>query len=808
MFDNCNNIHYCINDEIISDNIKSLLASHIQTNCSELCLYNSRKFIIGKNKCINSCLSDDLYQFEHDNICYLSCPNGTKNFANSKLCQPLCEKYYNYQQTECINDIPLGYYLNDTNYRTIEKCNIKCNNCTAESLSEDLCISCNINENYFPIFNDSSNKGNFIDCYNEPPEGYYLDINKSMYILKIDNNDNHDSIDNIYKSDFSTNSDTKYNSTTNKVKEEFYFYDEETKITQFSYEISSDINELNNIYTNTTIIDLKQDVINHIFNNYNLNKKNDEIYLVINDYPSNNSKLATSDYDYKFILKNGSELDLTQIKEDLYVDVSAPIRNEAKIHYYYYEYFENQGYDIYDKNSNFYSDKCLSVYLNNNDLTLKDRIIEIYPNEVNLCKTNCEYKGVNKNNKKIICHCNLNINNNDYDNEDNNFLIKKNDNFFDDLLKNINYKIFKCYNLVFDLNKIKNNVAFYLMIVDLLIMLFVIIKLFSYDLLAIKSLLIKEGMIKKRNKKIKIKIKVKRRGNQSLIIPNKTTKEILSNNIKSIKQNNLNNSIRNKNRISSMKLKSGNIFMNNRRSQKKSTININDLKYKNNNKEKKEDFDELPFTLALIKDKRDILKIFGSLFLKKISLINIFYGGAKLKILLFSEFLLSLIIDLYFNALLYSDEVVSNKYHNDGNLDFIITLTLSLLSNIISSFSCYFLNNSNFIEERIENILENKKSINYKEVVNSFMNRLVLKVFVNIIRQITVIFICFYYIIIFFSLYSYSVMSLLFNYMSSLIEKVIEVLFFSIVIAITRKISIIFGNKYFYNTSKFINDKL
>ena len=165
----------------------------------------------------------------------------------------------------------------------------------------------------------------------------------------------------------------------------------------------------------------------------------------------------------------------------------------------------------------------------------------------------------------------------------------------------------------------------------------------------------------------------------------------------------------------------------------------------NNNEKKKEDFDELPFSLEIIKDKRDILKIFGSLFLKKISLINLFYGEAKLKILLFNEFFLSLIIDLFFNALLYSDKVVSNKYHNDGKLDFIITLTLSLLSNIISSFVCYFLNNSSYVEERIEQMLENKKSYNYKENINSFMNRLVLKIFINIIREVLVIFICFYY---------------------------------------------------------------
>ena len=802
MFDNCTNLHYCINDEIISNNTKLQLLSYVQKNCSDLCLINTNKYIIEKNKCINSCLNDDLYQYEYNNICYLSCPNGTKNSANSNLCQPLCQKYYNYQQTECIDEIPLGYYLNDSNLKTIDKCEIKCNNCTLESLLENLCISCNINESYYPKFNDSSNKDKFINCYNQPPEGYKLDINNGMYILEIDNIDNLDSIENINKSDFNTYSDGKNKKEMSKVKDEFYSYNEETKVSHFSYEINSDFNELNKIYTNTTIIDLNQNIINHILNHYNLNKENDEIHLVINDYPSNNSKLVTSDYDFKFILNNGSELDLTEIKLDLYAEVFVPIRNLTLSHYNYFEYFDNQGFDIYDKNSNFYHDLCLSSYLYNNDLTLNDRKLEIYPNEINLCKANCEYKGINKNNKKIICYCNLKANNNDYyTNEDNNFVINKNEIFFDYLINSFNYKIFKCYNLVFDLNKTKTNAAFYLMLTSLLTLLFIIIKFYSYDFLRIKFLLINEKMIKKSKRKIIIK-RIKRRKGKSLSIPKFSSKEIFPENYKKIKLNNL---IINKNRISSNNLKNENIFQN---KQRKGPIDFEHMEDINNNEEKKEDFDELPFTLALIKDKRDILKIIVSLCLKKISLINLFYGEAKLKILLLNELLLSLTLDLFFNALLFSDEAISNKFHNDGKLDFIITLILSLLSNIMSSIASYFLNNSSIIEERIEQILENKSSNNYQKIVNSFMNCLALKIIINIIIEILAILACFYYLIIFFSLYSFSVISLLFNYMSSSIEKVIEVLFFSIVFGITRKLSFIFQNKYFYNISKFIKDKL
>ena len=83
--------------------------------------------------------------------------------------------YFNYGHTGCIEEIPEGYYLNDTNERTIDKCPIHCKNCTKESLSDNMCISCNNENGYYEIFNEIQNIGFFIKCSNEIPEGYFLD---------------------------------------------------------------------------------------------------------------------------------------------------------------------------------------------------------------------------------------------------------------------------------------------------------------------------------------------------------------------------------------------------------------------------------------------------------------------------------------------------------------------------------------------------------------------------------------------------------------------------------------------------------
>ena len=162
---------------------------------------------------------------------------------------------------------------------------------------------------------------------------------------------------------------------------------------------------------------------------------------------------------------------------------------------------------------------------------------------------------------------------------------------------------------------------------------------------------------------------------------------------------------------------------------------------------KQEDFNDLPYKLAIIKDKRNIFQIFISIIFKKIDIINFFYGNEKIKIILVIEYIISLLINFFFNALLYSDAVISHKYHNNGELDLIVTLTLSILSNIITSILCYYIRYSRGIEERMEQIMEIKKKIYYLYNTSKFFNYLKFKFFCFLISQIIIVACCFYYII-------------------------------------------------------------
>ena len=71
-FDENNTVH-CTDDNICPDNYK---------------------LIEDKKKCIDNCKNDNIYKFEYDNKCYISCPNGT--FANQSNNDNIC----------CLNENP------------------------------------------------------------------------------------------------------------------------------------------------------------------------------------------------------------------------------------------------------------------------------------------------------------------------------------------------------------------------------------------------------------------------------------------------------------------------------------------------------------------------------------------------------------------------------------------------------------------------------------------------------------------------------------------------------------------------------
>jgi hypothetical protein len=476
--------------------------------------------------------------------------------------------------------------------------------------------------------------------------------------------------------------------------------------------------------------------------------------------------------------------------------------------------------------------------LDGNDVSLEDRKKEIYPNNITLCKSNCIYKGVDLENQRVICNCNINNKTNDK------VEVQDNENFVAYTIDYINYKLFLCYKLFFNAYYIRHSYAFFIILLIFVITLIFDFTFLNYTLENLKKYLIKQ--MPSYNKFYKDIFKEEKQCEENIdnmniiindgIIANPLKKELAKNKNK-LNKSKTKNKRHNPERVFYSKAINGKFEegpvkteepfkeeikkgkkakrLEKRRNSKRNSTRLTQLpsekikKTDNKDDEKKEEenINDLPYTKALELDKRNILHVYVSFLLEKLDFINCFCTSNKIKIILFVEYILSLLINFFFNALLYSDEVVSHKYHNNGNLDILVSFVLSILSNIVTSIICSYLQYSKGIDDKIDLILEIKYDKHYFRNVKRFYLYLKLKFICFFIAQIIVFATCIYYIEIFCVKYHCSQMSLLLNFCYSFIESIITSFALVFIIVLTRKIGLSCSNKELYNTSKYINNK-
>jgi hypothetical protein len=104
----------------------------------------------------------------------------------------------------------------------------------------------------------------------------------------------------------------------------------------------------------------------------------------------------------------------------------------------------DQGYNIYNLTSEFYTDGCSPAKIGSNDITLDDRKL-IYPQNISFCPGECDFFEVMIETKRVRCSCDS-FYTEKYINISTSFIkVNASDNFFIYLLDNFNYQIFKCF---------------------------------------------------------------------------------------------------------------------------------------------------------------------------------------------------------------------------------------------------------------------------------------------------------------------------------------------------------------------------
>ena len=360
-------------------------------------------------KCL-SCLPE--YQYDYFYF--------TQKNNNNELLTCVPEKYYNNGNnlTQC-DDENTKHYFNLTNNKTI---------------CFDSYYDCPLS---YPVYNETTK------------ECFYCDFerfNKGECNFNKFNTTNKDFYERIiadgYISNYDGSGDLKVNNANG-----------------YAFQITTLKNELNTLkdhsQRNFSIIDFN-DCAELLKRQYGLSSNDDLIILKYENYnQASNGKEKSIQYEV-YLRHNNTKLNLS-ICANSEINIYIPVElNEDTQNLY--DSLKEQGYNIFDKNDKFYHDICTPYKsVDGTDVILLDRVNDIYESNMFKCQEHCKYSEYIPETKYIKCDCNITNEEKIDTKEPEKITAKSLSNTFYNELKYSNYKVLRCYNLVFRKVTIQEN---------------------------------------------------------------------------------------------------------------------------------------------------------------------------------------------------------------------------------------------------------------------------------------------------------------------------------------------------------------
>ena len=226
-------------------------------------------------------------------------------------------------------------------------------------------------------------------------------------------------------------------------------------------------------------------------------------------------------------------------------------------------------------------------------------------------------------------------------------------------------------------------------------------------------------------------------------------------------------------------------------------------------KDDEHNYYEMTYLQALEYDQRNFFRIFTGIFFIKIELISTLFFPEPFNLysMTIPLYILSLLIDFTLNSLVYTDEIVSQKYKNEGKLAFITSFILGGIANFITFLIMKiirkFLNYSFAFEHisiSIKNELKYYKSV--KRILKIVKKRFCYYFFIELISLSC----CGYYLYIFCNIYKKSQFSLVINYFMGLAESLLISLIITFFVTLLRAISLKVKSKGTYYSSRYLSE--
>ena len=803
-------------------------------------------------QCFNSHLNYEKIFFDKENECFRPCydscktceKKGNADFHNCLT----CEKNYLFRENDkdlpkknCVFNCSFPYYITvDGQYRCSKN-----NQCATEKnlllKEKNKCIDdCQKDDIYKYLYNgncvencpENTNNENFI-CLEKNKD------NCKIYDSEIEfNNFNYDneSISNLVKA---------YN------KEYYYTNKQVVKYNSINYNfiIYKSIDCINELSLDIPKADFG-DCYEKVKKNYSIDS--DLTIITYNEIIDNNHITTHSFYNPI----TSEKLDVESICQNITIKVEEKIEyilKSNKINYENYLFFLNQNINIFNTSDAFYTDICYDfVSPFEKDLTLKDRLLTIFPN-ISLCENGCENKGINLTEMKANCTCKFHdlINNKIFKE---NVLINSATDEILQLISQNNLEVLKCYKCF--IKYFRRSYGGIIGLFFIFIQVGLSIIFYFYDLSNIKKftfILIDKYLIYLSDNSKLTCVKGEKENNvpPKKVIQKKKTKNsckfsrniILNFNINNTHNNNANNNEINNNTNVNINQKSGiysnknspilskktstKLIMQSRRKTSYDLANKYSKNLKNMNKECEKfkkikiDFNEylepslnnMDFEDALKKDKRKFCLSVWELIKENQIIANALFIKDYLNPKSIKIMILCLDIFLYFiiNGLFFNEDYISQVYHIEKEESFFDFFPRSiqrlLYTSIVTLFINIFIECFIIDEDKLKRIFLREKGneLNLKYEVTLLLKNMNKRLLAFIIVTLIVYLFFLYYLVCFNYVYYYSQM----EWIKSSVTIIIIMQFLSIlsiiVQAALRSASFYFKSEKIYKMSKLLN---
>ena len=431
----------------------------------------------------------------------------------------------------------------------------------------------------------------------------------------------------------------------------------------------------------------------------------------------------------------------------------------------------------YDLDNDYYNNLC-SIYSSesNIDINFYERKIIYNEKHLSLCEYDCIFIGYNSNNSKVKCRCPQK----EIRSQKLNTIIAEKNLF--------NFSIIKCFNLLSSLDNIYANPGFYIFSLNFILLIIAYVIFFIKEYKKIKQKF-KEIIFYKINSKENNLDEINKDKNDKMVfgkdakLKYKKFNKML--NIKSLSNESgkLNTLDSNKNIFNIKSLKTLNF------SKKINSIK-NDINFNNF------ELFHLPFNLALIYDKRSLLKIYCSLVKMNQLIIFSLLNNKDDNIGIIKKYILFFSFSLHYaiNILFFNDTVMHQIYIDEGIYNIFYQYKFILYSSIISyviikiMINAFIKNEKYFISIKLTKKLNKVK----KERKNALKNILIKNIIFLCINFLLIIFFG-YYSICFNALYKNTKIYIIINTCVSFSISLICPFVIDIVPSLLRRKSIYFS---------------